>query len=58
MDTGSYQEFSSYTDWCHQQSLEQFAYMISRSKISMMTSAAVQPALPTLPEVWQTFNCH
>ena len=51
MDIGSYQEFSSYTDWCHQQSLEQFAYMISRSKTSMMTSAAVQPALPTSPEV-------
>lgn len=32
--------------------------MISRSKTSMMTSAAVQSALPTSPEVWSTFNCH
>jgi len=58
MDIGSYQAFSFYTDWCHQQSLEQFSYMISRSKTSMMTSAAVQSALPTIPDVWSNFNRH
>jgi len=58
MDLCSYQAFSSYTEWCHQQSLEQLFYMISRSKTFMMNSAAFQSALPTSPEVWSTFNCH
>jgi hypothetical protein len=51
MDTGSYQAFSANKDWCYQQSLEQFSSIISKSKTSIMTSAALQQALTTSPEV-------